>query len=196
MFDGPDGVGKTRQVELAADRLTKQGESVYVTRAHGGTPVGEKLRLVSLSDTPRRPLTDLLLSRTIHAELAYELHIKRSLGTTCLVDRSPASMLAYQVYGSGLDADIAYPVINNDMQYFDPTLLLIYTADLAVLESRRRHRGGAGDYFEDKPADYHNRVIAGYAEAAQLYGGIIIDASGSIESVHEQTMEIIHTAGV
>lgn len=191
-FDGPDGVGKTTQIEMATETLQSIGQTVYVTRAHGGTPFGEKLREVSLSDTPRIAETDLWLSRAIHAELASDLDKQRQNGQTCLVDRSAASMWAYQVCASGLSPDIAQPVIKDDFKMFSPDLLIIFNASYEVLRRRTTDRSGPKrDYFESMPRDAQEKMIAGYNEAAELYGGIRIDASDTADIVHETTMRII-----
>lgn len=193
-FDGPDGVGKTEQLRRAADQLTAEGHKVYCTRVHGGTPFGEKLREVSLSNTPRTSLTDLYLSRTMHAELAHDLHARRSKGEICLVDRSPASMWAYQVRASGLDEHIARPVIDEDFRWFKADLLLIYMTSLHILKQRIASRTNEKhDYFEDQADSYHEWVIVGYAEAAKIWNGKVVDAAPSIDAVHARTMELIRT---
>ncbi len=184
MFDGPDGVGKTEQIGLIADSLRSDGHDIHLTRVHGGTPIGELLRDVSLSSVPRTALTDLLISQAIHAELAADIAARRAAGTTCLVDRSPASMWSYQVCASGLSPEQAKPIIESDFALFDPDLLLIYVARLDVLRSRLAGRPGSKrDYFEGQPDAYHQRVIDGYRQSAELFGGVLIDASGTKRDV-------------
>ncbi len=192
MFDGPDGVGKTEQIRLAEEVLKNQNRQVYVTRIHGGTPIGEKLREISLSDIPRTPYTDLFISRAIQAELTKDLHEKRAQGIICLVDRSPASMWAYQVRASGLPEEYALPLIQDSFRMFSADSILVYEASLHVLNERLLKRSDSRrDYFESKPDSFHEWVIIGYTETSKLFGTTLIDASGSIESVHQKTMEIL-----
>jgi dTMP kinase len=185
MFDGPDGVGKTEQIGLIADSLRNDGHDIHLTRVHGGTPIGELLRDVSLSSVPRTALTDLLISQAIHAELAADIAQRRAAGTTCLVDRSPASMWSYQVCASGLSPQQASPVIESDFALFNPDLVLIYVAELDVLRNRLAGRPGSKrDYFESQPDTYHQKVIDGYIQSAALFGGVLIDASGTKADVY------------
>ena len=48
-IEGPDGSGKTTQVERLAERLRAAGRPVVVTREPGGTRLGEQLREILLA---------------------------------------------------------------------------------------------------------------------------------------------------
>jgi dTMP kinase len=193
MFDGGDGVGKSEQQKLAAQAVEALGVPVHSSRAHGGTVIGEALRKVSLSpDLPRTAYTDLLLSQTMHAQLAHEINQRRNQGISEFVDRGPGAMWSYQVRASRLSADIARPIIEADFKLFDPDLLIIYTASRAILAARLANRKDKKpDYFEDQPESFHVQVAEGYREVAEMFGGVIIDASGTIEEVHRSTMGLI-----
>lgn len=192
MFDGPDGVGKTSQIQLVADLLTREGYVIHITRVHGGTPFGEKLREVSLSDTPRLPSTDLYLSHTMHIELAHDLHERKNKGEICLVDRSPATMWSYQVRASGLQEDFARPLIEKSFKLLSPDVLVIYLTSLHVLKQRMTERANPkGDYFEDQQDSFKEWTIIGYTEAAKMFDGKVIEASSSMQDVHGQTMKLI-----
>ena len=43
-FEGPEGSGKTTQINMLAERLTEQEYEVVMTREPGGTILGEKIR--------------------------------------------------------------------------------------------------------------------------------------------------------
>lgn len=195
MFDGPDGVGKTTQIQLVAEDLTTQGYRVHTTRSHGGTPFGEKLREVSLSDIERSALTDYYLSLTMHSALRDDVHARRDAGEIILIDRSPLAIWAYQVFASGLDRQTVEQEIDADMQAFDVDLVIVYEAGLDVLQRHlaQRNQSAKTDYFESKPADYFERVIAGYQFAAARYQATVIDASTTITDVHTASTAAIRT---
>lgn len=203
IFDGPDGAGKTTQVEQTRDELIGLGYDVYSTRAHGGTPIGEKLREVSLSDTPRNAAADLYISLAIHCQLQEELHQRVSDGQVVLVDRGPASIWAYQVYGDGLKPNGGgelYPAnvaaeIDDDTARFNPDLMIIYKATVQTLRKRMTSRAGArADYFEKKGDEYFERVIEGYDFAAARYDCPVVDAEQPLERVYGETMRLVLSA--
>ena len=191
MFDGPDWVGKTTQVNLAAEALRSQGHKVWTTRVNGGTPIGEALRQAMFGDYARPPETDLYIHLAQQYALQVELEQRRRKGAVILVDRSPLSVIAYQVYGGGLAEETGYRIADEIITLFKPELVVAYTAPRGVLKSRRLSANHASDYFERQPADYFERVIQGYAAAAQHYQATIIDAAGDKDAVHEQTMKHI-----
>lgn len=191
MFDGPDGSGKTTQIALAKGALESLGHTVFVTRSHGGTPLGEELRKVSFMAIERQPLTDYYISLAMHSELQADIHHHRTQGHIVLLDRSPLSIWAYQVYASGLEAEFAADGIDHDMQQFNPDLIICYHATLATLRKRMAMDTHKADYFESKPDDYFERVIEGYQFAADRYGAQQIGAEQSIEAVHAATMRPI-----
>lgn len=193
IFEGPDGVGKTTQISLAQRALQQSGIDVLTRRGHGGTPIGEELRSVSLGDTPRTAQTDLLISMAIHSELQTDLHTRRKAGDNILLDRASLSMWAYQVYGSGLAAEEAADYIDKDLADFDPDLIICYRAGLATLRTRMRQNKSKADYFEGKSDTYFERVIKGYDFASERYEVTTIDAEQTLDHVHSETMQAIAT---
>jgi dTMP kinase len=193
MFDGPDGVGKTTQLELATADLAEQGHDVYVTRINGGTPIGEAFREILLSDIPREPMTEHLVFMAMHNQLRTELRPRLDQGQVVLMDRSPLSDWAYQVYGGSLDNEEAKTNIKRSMALFHPDLLICYQASLPLLRAhlQRRDNGAKTDYFKSKPDDFHLRVIEGYAEASTIFDAEVIAATDTIDEVHQRTMAAI-----
>jgi dTMP kinase len=193
MFDGPEWIGKTTQLGLAADGLRRQGYAVWSTRVSGGTPIGEALRTAMFGDYERPPLTDLHIHLAQQYALEVEINKHRQAGELILVDRSPLSIIAYQVYGGGLDEQTGYQAADILLDMYQPELLITYTAPAAELEKRRQQAKHATDYYENKPADYFERVTAGYQAAEKRYKTEVIDASGDIDSVHAATMRVINS---
>lgn len=191
MFDGPDGIGKTTQVELAQKELEATGYTVHRTRINGGTPIGEALRSVILSELPRDTETDLYIAMAMYNELAKNLQTQRKQGMVILVDRSPLSIVAYQSYGSGLELMQAYWATDETLKYFSADLILTYHARPSTFLKRFAN---PPDYFQNKPPEYFERVAKGYVDAAAHYNTPIINADDPIDIVHTETMRYIHVA--
>lgn len=191
VFDGPDYSGKTTQIGRLQAVLEKRGYTVYSTRSHGGTPIGEELRKVSFMDIERVPLVDMHISLAMHAQLQIEMDAHRAKGDIVLLDRGTFANWAYQVYGGGLSAEIAAPLLDADMARINPDIVIYYAATLPELQKRMQANPHKSDYFEKQPADFFERVIAGYEYAAKRYGATTINAEQSIDAVEQQTFAVI-----
>ncbi len=170
VFDGPDGVGKTTQLKLTAEYLADRGYDVYTTRASGGTPIGEALRVVSLSDTERPPETDLYISLAMHTALGLDLEKRRKKGQICIVDRGPMAIMAYNTYGSELkDQQLGFDTFEKMMKLWAPDTAVFLDAAQSIVDERRKSRTGKPlDYFEKKGEAYHQRVRKGYEKALEI----------------------------
>ncbi len=192
-LDGPDGVGKTTQLALLAQALEHAGHRVYQTRLNGGTPIGEALRTVYLGNTPRSVLTDFYIAQAIYSAVIEDLDQKREHYDYLLLDRSPLSLIAYQVFGSGLAGKLGYPAAEAALDQLKPDLLICYRAPRAAIEARRSGRNAAANntYFEQQPQAFIGRVDQGFQQAAQRFGATVVDAGGSVDNVHAATMAIV-----
>jgi dTMP kinase len=191
VFEGMDGVGKTTQLQLVEKQLQERSMLVSTQRSLGGTPIGEALRSVLLQDTPRPPMTDLYIALAIQEALHEAVAEDRQAGSTILLDRSPLSIAAYQIYGSGIDETTGWNYIDKYMKLLRPDLVIVYTCPPEEALTRAQQKPTAGDYFESMPLDYFERVAKGYEAALQRYPSLVIDASQPVEKVHAQTMEHI-----
>src|SRR5487761_2366329 len=102
VFEGGEGVGKSTQARLLAERLGAQ-----LTREPGGTALGESLRqLLLLASSPVAPRAELLLmvgARAQHVKEKIAPALEAGLDVVC--DRFSASTFAYQGYGRGLPTE-------------------------------------------------------------------------------------------
>ncbi len=198
-FDGPDGVGKTTQIELVAAYLKAKGKNVHITRFSGGTPLSKLLREVSLSDTPRAAGTDLYISLAMGTDLAQVLKAHKQRGDVCLVDRSPLTMVAYNVFGDELsDHKPGFAATELLVGEWQLDKLVYLNAPQDVLDERRKARTDKPlDYFEKRGSGFHNRVRAGYEAALRHIAAIPdytqlideIDASGSIDEIQKSIQQ-------
>lgn len=102
-FEGPEGSGKTTQIQLLYEDLSPYYE-VLVVREPGGTKIGESVRTLLLNTGGMNIGTkaETLLFAAARAQLVEEV-IGPALeaGKVVLCDRYTDSTLAYQGYGRG-----------------------------------------------------------------------------------------------
>ena len=174
-LEGPDGVGKTTQAALLAERLRAAGLEVVQCREPGGTELGERVRSVLLD--PQVTMGDraeALLFAAARAEITQEV-IAPALesGAWVVCDRFIDSSLVYQGIARGLGVE---PI--REVSLFATGGVL--PARTLVMHGVDR-RDDEPDRMEAAGADFHARVAAGFLELAALEPDRIrlIDARGA-----------------
>jgi len=186
VLEGGEGVGKTTQAELLADRLRASGRTVEVLREPGGDPFAEAGRALLLGDLPRTGEAEVLLFNALRAQvLLARVRPALEAGTWVVSDRSRLSTLAYQGYGHGVDIEWTRQVCDDTVALCPADLELVLHADESVTGPRRAGRGTT-DRFEALDGAFHHRVVAGYLTEAEAAGIAVLDAAGSPDEVAER----------
>ena len=188
-LEGSDGCGKSTQIALLREWLTRRGYEVVLSREPGGCPISERIREVILS-LDSRGMSDeceALLYAASRAEHVREV-IQPALvcGKIVICDRFLDSSIAYQAYGRELGETFIRQINEAAIDGTQPDLTLLLEVDRT--ESRRRMSEGAPlDRLEIEKEDFYARVQAGYDALAQAEPERIcrIDASQSIEGVFQ-----------
>ena len=182
-FEGPEGAGKSTQVELLGAALA--GRLPVVTREPGGTPLGERIRdLLLHSGTAISPEAEMLLFMAARAE-----HVHRVIapalaaGRVVISDRYHDTTLAYQGRARGVAT--SWP---DSFPRPDRTFLLDLPAEAGL--ARLRTRGRKADRLESEDPAFHRAVAGAYRElaAAEPRRWVTIDASLPPEAVHAAVM--------
>jgi dTMP kinase len=173
-FEGPEGGGKSTQIQLLARRLETQGRTVLCLREPGGTVTGDAIRKIlqqGPGGEPIAPSAELLLFAASRAQLV-ERMIRPALdrGDWVLCDRFFDSTTAYQGFGRGFDRGTLKTLQDLATGGLKPDLTLLLDLDVLVgLE--RIHRRAIGseqglDRIECEKVDFHQRVRRGYLALA------------------------------
>jgi len=188
-IEGPDGAGKTTQVERLGAHLQARGLDVVLTREPGGTWLGEQLRKVLLARTgsaaPTDALTDAFLFNAARRQLVSQvIEPALSSGRTVLCARFADSTLAYQGYGAGISLDRlrALEAVATDGLRPDLTVLL----DLPVESGLTRVAPGDVNRFEAEfDLAFHRRVREGFLALAVAEPDryVVVDATRSPDEV-------------
>ena len=143
------------------------------------------------------PLAELLLfaaDRAQHLETLVKHAV--SQGKIVISDRYADASAAYQGAGRGFSAEKIGQTIQLATDGFKPDLTLFFDLPTEIAFSRTNSRADEGEKLNrlDKEAvDFFDRVRRAYLEiaAAESERIRIIDASGSINEIHRQTLQIV-----
>jgi len=198
-FEGIEGCGKTTQIALLSEYLTKHSIPHTITREPGGTAVGEGIRKI------------LLNSETIHLTSASELllfyasrsqnileKIKPALDRNEMVicDRYYHASMAYQGYGRGIPLDFIRKLTHLVCDPYIPDTTFLLDIEPAVGLARARERNHVKTEnegrFEAEDMEFYNRVRDGYLELASEDERIqLIYADRPIEIVHRHILALL-----
>lgn len=191
-FEGMDGAGKSTHLEWFAENLRSRGREVVVTREPGGTPLGERLREILLSQAMHAETEALLMfaARREHIEQVIRPALHR--GIWVISDRFSDASFAYQGGGRGVPVEKLEQLerwVHADLQ---PDLTLLF--DIPVQVARQRLSNNATlDRFEQEQESFFERVRQAYLQRYRKHPErfALIDAARTPDEVREILKKII-----
>lgn len=195
VFEGPDGAGKSTQIRLLSEYLSRKGYEVTVSREPGGCALAEEIRTIILD--PRHeemlPVTEVLLYAAARAQHVGEV-IKPALdaGKIVICDRYVHSSFAYQGYGRELGERMVMDINQHAVLGVWPEKVFLFQVDPHL--ARKRMVGRAiPDRLESEKSEFHQRVLEGFTKLADEYPEVIeiVDSSADIEAVCRQICESV-----
>jgi dTMP kinase len=196
VFEGTEGSGKSTQLRLLADCFHESGLPVLTTREPGGTPLGEAVRTILLSDDYGEidPRTEALLHTAARAEHVSRL-IRPALetGVHVLSDRFFDSTLAYQGGGSGLPLDELRTLQCFAIGGTEPDQRILLKTSVEIGLQRRLSGVGAINRVDRAALDYHERVAATFISLAEQEPDrwIVVDGEQPPDAVSESVVSAI-----
>jgi dTMP kinase len=198
-FEGIEGCGKTTQIALLSEYLTRHHIPFTITREPGGTAVGEGIRKILLnSETIHLTAASELL--LFYASRSQNIHekIKPALDRNEMVicDRYYHASMAYQGYGRGIPLDFIQKLTDLVCAPYRPdvTFLLDIEPEVGLARARARNHGRPENEgrFEAEDLEFYNKVRDGYLELASEDERIqIIYADRPIEAVHRHLLTLL-----
>lgn len=194
-FEGIDGAGKSTHHAWAVDYLRSHGKEVVSTREPGGTPLGEKLRALLLTEAMHLETEALLMFAARREHIAKVIAPALAAGKWVVCDRFTDASFAYQGGGRGLAKSKLRELelwVQGELQ---PDATFLFDLDVKVAAERLAQTGQAKDRFELEEMDFHERVRRAYIARSQEFPGRfrVIDASLPLDNVREKLEEIIAT---
>lgn len=197
VIDGPDGSGKTTQVELLSAALRAGGVNVCQVRDPGGTAIGEKVRAILLDRGHDEMVVqcELMLYMASRAQLAEQvIGPALAAGQCVLGDRYISSTVAYQGAG-GLDTQsvLAAGRIAVGATWPDLTVVLDLPAEAGLERTRRKAGGGAQDRIEAKAIAFHRKVRELFLKQAADDPAhfVVVDGAPDAQQVHRRILDVL-----
>ena len=190
-LEGIDGAGKSSQFSAVVDTLRGLGRKVVATREPGGTPLGERLRELLLSEAMSTSSEALLMFAARQEHVLHVIEPALLRGNDVVCDRFTDATLAYQGAGKGIPRDRLESLAHWVHPGLAPDLTILLDLPAEVAAQRMREQGRQADRFEREPEEFFGRVRRQYLELAreQPRRWCVVDASRSLDEVREEVIQ-------
>ena len=198
-FEGCDGCGKSTQLRLLSEYLTKNGIAHIFTREPGGGKISEAIRDILLSGK-NMEMTDeceaLLYAASRVQHLSDRVEPALSEGKLVICDRYVDSSLAYQAYARGLGLDFISKINAFALEKYlpDVTIFIDLTPEAAF---KRKHGADENDRLEKAGMEFHKRVYEGYkaVAAAEPNRVMCVDGTQTPQEIFADVLKILKEKG-
>lgn len=201
-FEGIEGSGKSTQIRLAAQYLTKKKVPFVITQEPTGTDIGRKIGeiLFNRGHYNMCAETELFLFCAARAQHVREVILPAvDKNKVILCDRFSDATYAYQGAARGLNAEFIKAINDYASLGIKPDLTLLFDLPVEAGLSRASYRdnqlpdSSVSDRFEMESLNFHSRVRAGYlnvfkSEPARFR---LIDATCDIETINKEVIRHI-----
>jgi len=166
-LEGGEGAGKSTQARLLAIWLRDQGYDVVATHEPGATKMGMRLRALLLDTahaglSPRAETLMYAADRAEHVASVIRPALER--GAIVVTDRYVDSSLAYQGAGRRISVTEVAGLNKWATGGLQPDLTILLDLSPAAGLGRRAR---SADRLEAEPAEFHQRVRAGFLALAE-----------------------------
>ena len=186
-FEGGDGVGKSTQLRLLAERVAASGREVVTTREPGGTELGVEIRNIVLHHrgdiAPRAEALLYAADRAHHIETLVRPALDR--GAAVIQDRYFDSSVAYQGAGRVLAGDEIRDISMWATGSLVPDVTVLLDLDPSAARKRLDADDKVFDRLESEKAEFHARVRDGFLAlaAAEPDRWLVMDASLPVDVI-------------
>lgn len=189
VLEGPDGSGKTTQINLLKEYFVKQGRECLITREPGGTRIGEAIREVLLNPEYKEmsDVTEMLLYAASRAQLVHDvIGPAVEAGKVVISDRFVDSSAVYQGIARGLGIDTVASINAPGIGQYKPDT--IFFIDIPEEEGiARKKQQKKLDRLEQESIDFHHMVSEGYRKVLEGRPEVVkIDGCQSIDEIQQQ----------
>ena len=202
--EGVDGAGKSSHIEAIAAQIRAAGHELVVTREPGGTPLGETLRQLLLTEAMDIGTEVLLMFAARREHIVQVIEPALAAGRWVLSDRFTDATFAYQGAGRGLGQQ-RVAILERWVQAWgdvkgvteapllQPDLTLVFDVPVEVARQRLLRDPEQLDRFETELGPFHQRVRDEYLRrvAREPQRMRRIDSSLARPEVEKMVSEVI-----
>lgn len=198
-FEGCDGCGKSTQLKLLSDYLTKNGIDHIFTREPGGGKISEAIREILLNgkNTEMSDECEALLyasARAQHIKDRVEPALRENKLVVC--DRYVDSSIAYQAYGRNLGEEFIRKINFFALEQYLPdcTIFIELTPEEAFA---RKHGADENDRLEQAGLEFHKRVYEGFCKVAEQEPTRVVKINGrqTPEEIFNEVLRVLKEKG-
>ena len=198
-FEGCEGSGKSTQLRLLGEYLTKTGADFIMTREPGGSAIAEDIRRIILNGDYKEMCDEceaLLYAAARIQHLKEVVEPALSAGKLVICDRFVDSSFAYQGEGRGLGFKFIADVNRFALENFPPDITVFLDISPAAA-FERKHGADEHDRMEQAGADFHERVYKGYKKLKPLYPRIrAVDCGGTKFETNAKIISLLKGEGI
>lgn len=197
VVDGSNGAGKSTIINEIDKHLKSLNQEAIITREPGGTPIGENIRELLLSNDAQEmtDVTELMLFAAARAQ-----HVREKIlpaieaGKIIISDRFDSATISFQHYARGLSLDLITLLNDVAVDGLTPDKTIILDLDPVVGLERVGSRGSELDRMEKEELDFLHKARDGYLAQAQASPDnfVVIDASQPLQKVIDDVIHIIN----
>jgi dTMP kinase len=202
-FEGIEGSGKSTQIKLVAEYLSRRNVSLVVTAEPSGTAIGRKIGSILFNREHNNMCaeTEMFLfcaARSQHVREIIMPAIKQNKVVLC--DRFSDATYAYQGAGRGLDNQFIKLINDYSSMLLKPDLTLLFDLPVEIGLQRANKRNdnlkesSSIDRFEKENMDFHRRIREGYLNILKNDPDRfrLIDANRDVETIQKDVRTYIN----
>ncbi|HEY8856105.1 MAG TPA: dTMP kinase [Rugosibacter sp.] len=186
-FEGIDGAGKSTQHAWLAEHLRSLDHEVVATREPGGTPLGEKLRSLLLTEPMHIETEALLMFAARREHISHVIEPALARGAWVVCDRFVDASFAYQGGGRGLAWEKIAALRDWTLGDLQPDITFIFDIPVATAQERLAKTSNQPDRFEQEKTAFFERVRTAYFRIAaeNSHRVILIDATQPLKTINK-----------
>ena len=198
-FEGCDGCGKSTQLRMFSEYLTKNNIPHIFTREPGGGKISEAIREILLNGK-NAEMTDeceaLLYAASRVQHLSDRVEPALQKGELVICDRYVDSSMAYQAYGRGLGVEFIEKINAFALEKYlpDVTIFIDLSPEAAFA---RKHGADENDRLEQAGMAFHKKVYEGYKALAQENPSrvVCVDGNKKPQEIFEDILQVLKEKG-